>query len=55
MPIDPDLPLGDVPWEGLDNNLKQLYEQGLQEIGTIGEAKRRNNGCSCRTNRSIRG
>ena len=39
MPIDPDLPLGDVPWEGLDNNLKQLYEQGLQEIGTIGEAK----------------
>lgn len=39
MPIDPDTPLQDVPWEGLDNNLQQLYEQGLEEIGTIGEAR----------------
>lgn len=38
-PIDPDIPLSDVPWEGLDNNLKQLYEQGLEEIGTIAEAR----------------
>ena len=39
MPIEPDTPLQDVPWEGLDNNLQQLYEQGLEEIGTIGEAQ----------------
>lgn len=38
-PIDPDLPLSDVPWEGLDNNLQQLYEQGLEEIGKIGDAQ----------------
>lgn len=38
-PIDPDTPLQDVPWEGLDNNLQQLYEQGLEEIGTIGDAR----------------
>lgn len=38
-PIDPETPLQDVPWEGLDNNLQELYEQGLEEIGTIREAR----------------
>lgn len=39
MPIDPDTPLQDVPWDGLDTNLKDLYDQGLEEIGKIGEAQ----------------
>lgn len=39
MPIDPDTPLGEVPWEGLDNNLSDLYNQGLEEIGAIGDAQ----------------
>lgn len=39
VPIDPGTPLGDVPWEGLDTNLQNLYNQGLEEIGKIGEAQ----------------
>lgn len=39
VPIDPGTPLGDVPWEGLDTNLQNLYDQGLEEIGKIGEAQ----------------
>lgn len=38
-PIDPDTPLSDVPWEGLDTNLQDLYNQGLEEIGAIGDAQ----------------
>lgn len=39
VPIDPDTPLSDVPWEGMDNNLQNLYNQGLEEIGAIGDAQ----------------
>lgn len=38
-PIAPDTPLQDVPWEGLDTNLQNLYNQGLEEIGAIGDAQ----------------
>ena len=38
-PIDPDTPLQDVPWDGLDTNLQNLYNQGLEEIGAIGDAQ----------------
>lgn len=38
-PIDPSTPLNEVPWEGLDTNLQNLYNQGLEEIGKIGEAQ----------------